>query len=62
MCASRQISLGYQITESEMDREYGTHRKEGKDIQVSGGNSKHKDVPVHNIKVYGKLRYSSTHS
>jgi len=62
MCASRQISVGYQITESEMDRAYGTHGKEEKGIQVCGGNSKRKDVPVHNLKAYGGLRYNSTHS
>ena len=62
MCVSRQISLGYRITEGEMDRAYGTDGKEEKGIQVCGGNSKRKDVPLHNINTYGGLRYSSTHS
>jgi len=53
MCVSSQISPGYQITEGEMDRAYGTHGKEEKGMQVCGGNSQRKDVPVRNIKAYG---------
>jgi len=41
---------GISITDGEMDRAYGTHGKEEKDMQVCGGNSQRKDVPVRNIK------------
>jgi hypothetical protein len=43
-----------------MDRACGMQGKEEKGIQVCGGNSKCEDVPVHNIKAYGGLRYISS--